>query len=244
MITFRRGRERQLDLVQPEARPRGHATDAIATRFGSLEYLEGDRVAPGARVVRPSVDGVDILTYVREGNLAFDDGVGSVGTMSAGEFRRVSMGPDTHLVELNPSLTEDTHLCQIWLRPSPLLPGTRIEQRRFSVADRRGLACLVASPDGRHGSLRVRQDAFVYSGLLDRGQHVVHELQRGRSAWIHVVVGQVMFGDLTLVSGDGVGVTSQRAASLTALADSEILLVEVSAPYATRSQRTFAPAPP
>ena len=168
-----------------------------------------------------------MVTYLRQGNLAFDDGLGNRGASSAGEFRRITPGRDTRLVELNPSLTNIAQVFQICLRPSPDATEQSFEQCRFSVAERRGLARIIASPDGRAGSLRVTQDVQIYSGLLYRGQHIVHELPPGRALWIHVVTGRVSLGDVNLMSGEGAGVSDQPAASMTALASSEFLWVDV-----------------
>lgn len=233
MITLRRASDRppnegEIDGSEGTLSPRN--TTSIATRFGSFERLDESRMAPGSRIIRRAVDGADVITYVREGSVAFDDHIGHRGTLNAGEFRRLTVRPDTRLVELNLSLCETAQLFLIWLRPSPASTDLGCEQRRFTVAQRRGLCCLVASSDGRSGSLCLRQDAGIYSVLLRRGQHVVHELFVSHRAWIHVVHGQVSVGGLVLSAGDAAGVTHQRAASLTALDDSEILLVDVGPP--------------
>jgi quercetin 2,3-dioxygenase len=101
------------------------------------------------------------------------------------------------------------------------------EQKRFSAAERHGGLCVVASPDARAGSLRLGQDTSIYSALLDPGQHVVHALAPAHAAWLHVVQGEVTLEDFVLVTGDGAGVITERAVSLTARVDSEILLFDV-----------------
>ena len=65
--------------------------------------------------------------------------------------------------------------------------------------------------------------------MLGRGKHVVHELREGRSAWLHLVEGEVTLGDLVLSSGDGAGLTAERAVSLTAREETEILLIDLGA---------------
>jgi hypothetical protein len=67
----------------------------------------------------------------------------------------------------------------------------------------------------------------MYSAMLDPGQHVVHELSQGRSAWLHLVQGEVTLGDIVLRTGDGAGVTAERAVSLTAREETEILLLDL-----------------
>ena len=67
----------------------------------------------------------------------------------------------------------------------------------------------------------------MYSAMLDPGQHVVHELSQGRSAWLHLVQGEVTLGDIVLTTGDGAGITAERAVSLTAKEETEILFFDL-----------------
>ena len=73
----------------------------------------------------------------------------------------------------------------------------------------------------------IQQDALMFSAVLEPGQHVVHELSGGRIAWLHLVEGEATLGDTILTTGDGVGVTAERAVSLTAQSETEILLVDL-----------------
>jgi redox-sensitive bicupin YhaK (pirin superfamily) len=97
------------------------------------------------------------------------------------------------------------------------------------VAQRHNLPCVVASPDGRKGSLRIHQDVVICSSVLDPGHHFVHELPPGRSAWLHAVDGQATLNDIILSRGDGVGFTLEPSISLTAQENTEVLLVELGA---------------
>ena len=203
-------------------------TDSLAGGFGALESLNEDRFPPGAGVRLHPRSGGEVITYVLEGALAQEDSSGRSGVIYMGEFQRLIAGRGIRRSETNASRTKWAHVFQIWLCPPRpgIEPG--YEQKRFSGAQRRGLLCVVASPDGRQGSLRVHQDALIYSSLLDPGQHLVHELTQGRSAWLHIVRGEATFGDFVLATGDGVGVTAEPAVSLTAREGTEILLVDLS----------------
>ena len=210
--------------------------DPFADGFGSLEILNEDRLPPGAGAGVPlhRHHDAEIVTYVREGAISFEDSAGRSGVIHAGEFQRVTAGRGIRHSESNASRTTWAHCFQMWLRPSrPGLEPSR-EQKRFGAAGRRGALCLVASPDGRNGSLHLHQEAEIYSALLDSGQHVAHELSPGRSAWLHVVGGSVTLGDINLTQGDGAGFTSDQAISFTAQSESEVLLVDVAeAPRST-----------
>jgi redox-sensitive bicupin YhaK (pirin superfamily) len=142
----------------------------------------------------------------------------------------MTTGQGTRYREVNASPTDWAHVFQIWLRPS--MPGLEPghEQRRFCNAERRGVLCVVASPDARQGSLRIHQDALLHSALLARGQHIIHELSPGRSAWLHVVDGAATLGDVSLSTGDGAGIAGERAISLTVTEDTELLLLELGEP--------------
>jgi quercetin 2,3-dioxygenase len=203
--------------------------DQFADGFGNLEILNEDRLPPGAGAGVPlhRHHDAEILTYVREGVLAYEDSAGRSGVIQTGEFQRMTAGRGIRHSESNASRTDWAHCFQMWLRPSQAGLEPSREQKRFSAAERRGALRVVASPDGQSGSLRLHQDALIYSALLDSGQHVIHELSQGRSAWLHVVRGQVTYGDLTLTEGDGAGVTSERAVSLTARSETELLLVDL-----------------
>lgn len=231
MITLRRATERHHDRSRKQEvwhtfYPQDRA-DAFADGFGILEILNEDRLPPGAGLPRHPHCDAEIVTYVREGALAHEDSMGRSGVIHAGEFQRMSAGRGIRHSETNASRTDWAHVFQIWLRPSETGLEPSHEQKRFCAAERRGLLCVVASPDGRSGSLRIHQDALMYSAILEPGQHVVHELTQGRSAWLHIVQGEVTLGDDVLTTGDGAGVTAERAISLTAREGTEILLLDL-----------------
>jgi redox-sensitive bicupin YhaK (pirin superfamily) len=203
--------------------------------FGSIELLKEFHLAPGAGLPRTLRHDAEILTYVYDGALAYENSLGSSGVVQAGEFQRVTAGRGLRYSQTNASRTYWAHFFQIGLHSSEadLDPGH--EQKRFSAAERRAGLCVVASPDSRRGSLRFHQDALIFSALLDPGQHLVRELLQGRSAWLQVVQGDVALADLVLTTGDGAGVVAERAVSLTAREKSEILLIDVGEPIPLRT---------
>lgn len=231
MITLRRAEERQHDArrhqdvwltFNPEER-----AGALANGFGALENLDESRLSPAGAVSRHPLHDAEIVTFVREGALAWEDSTGGSGLVQAGEFRRMTAGRGIRHSEANASRTHGAHVFQIWLQPAQAELEPSHEQKRFSVAERRGGLCIVGSPDGRRGSLTIHQDALVFSAVLDPGTHVAHELRPGRSAWLHVVQGEATLGDVVLGSGDGVGIASEIAVSLTARQETEVLLLDL-----------------
>jgi redox-sensitive bicupin YhaK (pirin superfamily) len=201
-----------------------------ATGEGALEMLDEERLPPGGTSRRCTHRDAEYLTYVREGALSYQDSTGDSGVINAGEFHCLAAGRQIRRQETNASRTEGAQVFIIGLRPSAvgLVPGR--EQHRFGVADRRYGLCLVASPDGRKGSLHLHLDASLYSAILDVGQHVVHELLPGRSAWLQLIQGEVTLGELVLTAGDGAGITGERSLSVTAREGSELLLLDTGSP--------------
>ena len=231
MITLRRSGERHHDRHRKhevwltfDAKGRD---DPLADGFGSLQILDEDRLSPGADLSRRPDSDAEIVIYVCGGALAYDDSTGRAGVIQAGEFRRTTAGRGRRQHEANASRSDWAHVFQIWLRPTQATGDRGHEQKRFSTAERSGELCVVASRDARRGSLRLNQDAAVYSAMLEPGRHVVHELAPGRSAWLHIVQGDATLGDIVLTTGDGVGVSAERAVSLTARVRTEILLLDL-----------------
>jgi quercetin 2,3-dioxygenase len=245
MITVRRGSERVHDKGARQEKwltfDRQDRADPWAGGFGILEILNEVRLAPGAGVPRNARQEAEILTYVHEGVLAYEDSIGHSGLVQAGEFQRVTSGHGLRHSKMNPSRSDWAHFYQIRLHPSEVELEPGHEQKRFCAAHRRNRLCVIASVDARRGSLRVHLDALLYSSLLDPGRHLVHELLEGRSAWLHLVRGEVTLGEMVLTAGDGAGVTAERAVSITASEESEILLVDIGEPLPRPSSNAGPP---
>lgn len=231
MIALRRGGERHYEC-SPEQEV-WHTfngqdpADPLGDGFGSLVSLNESRLSPGVPIPRDPLHEAVTITYVLAGALAYEDSPGESGVIPAGEFQCMAAGRTLRHRETNASRTDRAHVLQICLRPTDADLEVSWEQKRFSTAQRRGVLCLVASPDARRQSLRIYQDTLIYSALLDPGQHVVHQLAPERRAWLHVVEGEAALGEDVLTTGDGAGILAERAVSLTAREESEILLIDL-----------------
>lgn len=229
MISLRRSPPRHVDRRRKQEL--WTPLDPDGSGPGALERLTEDWLPPGAGFSRQPQRDAELVTYVREGALAWEDSLGRSGLLQAGEFQRVTLRGSLRHTETNASRTMSAHAFQIWLRPAdPGLESDR-EQKRFGAAQRRGALCVIASPDGRRGSLRLHQDALVYSALLAPGQHLALELGLGRRGWLHVVQGALTLDrEHRLSTGDSASLVGERVLSLTADEVSEILLLDVRAP--------------
>ncbi len=179
--------------------------------FGPLRVINEDRVKPGAGFGTHGHRDMEILSYVLEGELAHRDSMGNGSVIRPGEVQRMTAGTGVTHSEANPSPERPVHFLQIWIIPERqgLQPG--YEQRAFPEAERRGRLRLVASSDGRDGSLTVHQDAAVFVALLAHGEAVSHALATGRRAWVQVARGSVTVGGERLTAGDGASIEHEDA---------------------------------
>ena len=167
--------------------------------FRALRVINDDRVRGGAGFPSHPHRDMEIITYVVEGALGHKDSMGNGTTIRPGEVQRMTAGTGVVHSEMNPSPAQ-THFLQIWIVPEKpgLTPG--YEQKAFPAEERQGALRLVASRDGREGSVTVHQDVALYASVLGPGQEVAHPLAPGRHAWVQVVRGQVTLADTPLAA--------------------------------------------
>lgn len=195
--------------------------------FGILVAFDEIRLSPNGVSALNPLNGFEIITYIYSGSLAQEDSNGSSGVVHAGEFQRMIIGNGIRHKETNALRGDFTRLFRISLQPTEVGLDSFREQKRFMVGQRRNRLCVIASPDGRRKSLRILQDAVIYSSILDPGHHMAHELSMGRSAWLHVINGSATMRDIALSEGDGVGVVREPIVSLTATDTTELLLIDL-----------------
>jgi redox-sensitive bicupin YhaK (pirin superfamily) len=200
------------------------ASDVYRNGFRALEALNEESPNSEMSLHPHREEDLEIVTYVREGAIIHQNAAGILGRLQAGEFQRTSACHSIRHRVINGSLLNPAHVFQSCITPdgSEFEPGT--EQKRFPVADRKGVLRLIASSDGRGGSLRIHQDVHMYSSILLVGHHLIHELSPGRAAWLHVVKGRVALQNLVLGTGDAAALEAEVAVSFTAQVPSEILL--------------------
>jgi len=195
--------------------------------FRSLECLKEEWLAPGMEVEFRAPRDIEILTYVWKGAMILEDPDGRKLPLEMGECHRTSARNGTLHRAWNVARIETARVFQCFMTPDRSVLRTPAEKKRFSLAERRGVLRLLFSRDGREFSLRVRQDARVYSAILDPGHHLIHELVSGRGAWIHLVHGRIQLSDHVLEAGDGASFFEEPAVSMTAREPSEILLFDL-----------------
>ena len=164
--------------------------DARHMGFGPLRVINEDRVAPGAGFDTHGHRDMEIISYVLEGALEHKDSIGTGSVIRPGDVQVMSAGTGIRHSEFNHSQSEPVHFLQIWVTPGQQGLKPRYDQKTFSDAEKRGVLKLVASGDGREGSLLIHQDANVFAALLTSDQRLDKDLKPVRKAWVQIVRGQ------------------------------------------------------
>jgi hypothetical protein len=195
--------------------------------FRSLRVINEDRVEGGKGFGTHGHRDMEILSYVLSGKLGHKDSMGTNGVILPGDVQRMTAGTGVRHSEMNASADETVHFLQIWIQPEKanITPG--YEQKTFSDEEKRGRLRLVASRDGREGSVTIHQDTSLYAGLFDSGEEASYELSPGRHAWIHVAKGEVRVNGETMRAGDAVAIVDAGAITIAGSTGGEVLVFDL-----------------
>ena len=195
--------------------------------FRSLRVINDDRVAPGMGFDTHPHRDMEIFSYVLAGTIEHKDSMGNGSQLKPGQIQLMSAGRGVTHSEFNPSRSEELHLLQIWIKPAErgLTPG--YTEWHPGAEEAEAPKVLVISPDGRHGSATIHQDADIYRIRLKPGQSLTHELKPGRGAWLHVAEGALVFNGAALTTGDGASTENPGTLTLQATTQTEAILFDL-----------------
>jgi hypothetical protein len=195
--------------------------------FRALRVINEDRVQPGRGFGAHGHRDMEIISYVLDGGLEHKDSMGTGSVIRPGDVQRMSAGTGVTHSEYNASRTELVHFLQIWIVPERRGLKPSYEQKAFPTETRKGVLRLVASPDGRGGSLTVHQDVNLYAGLVDAGDRVRHDIAMGRHAWIHVAKGELEVGGTRLSAGDAAAISEPGTLEIVGTGTGEVLVFDL-----------------
>ena len=195
--------------------------------FGALRVINEDRVQPGRGFGTHGHRDMEIVSYVLSGALEHKDSLGTGSVIRPGDVQRMSAGTGVMHSEFNPSATEGTHFLQIWILPkfTGMPPG--YEQKRFSEDQKRGRLALIASTDGRNGSVTVHQDVSVYAGLFDGAETAALDVAAKRRVYVHVARGAVSVNGTRLNAGDALKLTDTGRIAIENGENAEVLVFDL-----------------
>jgi redox-sensitive bicupin YhaK (pirin superfamily) len=195
--------------------------------FGNLRVINEDRIAPGTGFGTHGHRDMEIISYVLDGALAHKDSMGNGTAIVPGDVQRMSAGKGVMHSEFNHAKDGQTHFLQIWIEPNVLGISPSYEQKHFDVSQKRGNLRLVASPDGRNGSVKIHADANMYAGLFDGAESAVLSVAQGRKAYVHVVSGSIEVNGQALQAGDAAKLDGESQVSLVNGRDAEVLVFDL-----------------
>jgi len=191
--------------------------------FRSLRVINEDRVEPGRGFGTHGHRDMEIISYVLEGELGHGDSMGTGSVIRPGEVQRMSAGTGVMHSEKNASAMP-VHFLQIWILPERHGITPSYEQKAFPAAERENRLRLVASHDGRDGSLTIHQDVDLYTATLADAS-VTFDFRPDRYGWLQVARGAVTVNGEELRAGDGAAI--EKESQVTIAGDGEVLLFDL-----------------
>lgn len=195
--------------------------------FRALRVINEDRVEAGQGFGRHPHRDMEIISYVLEGALQHKDSMGTGSVIEPGDVQKMSAGTGVAHSEFNASKEEPVHFLQIWIQPTQRGLEPSYEQKPFTREEKQGRLRVVASPDGRDGSVTINSDAVVHAGIFDEGESSELALAKGRHAWVHVARGKVRVNGKDLQAGDGAALSDEPAVKIEGSEGGEVLVFDL-----------------
>ncbi|HIK26482.1 MAG: pirin family protein [Oscillatoriaceae bacterium SKW80] len=195
--------------------------------FRKLRVINEDIIQAGKGFGNHPHRDMEIISYVIKGCLEHKDNMGNNSLIRPGEVQKMSAGSGIVHSEYNHSKTECTHFLQIWILPDKKSLPPSYEQKMYSEEEKRGRLRIIASQNGREGSVKINQDVDLFASLLDVGQQVEYQIKPNRYAWVQVVKGAIAFNEQVLSAGDGAAVSHENRLVFEAKKDAEFLLFDL-----------------
>jgi redox-sensitive bicupin YhaK (pirin superfamily) len=221
----RRGRTRLAWLDGRHTFSFGEFQDPERMGFRTLRVLNDDRVLPGRGFGMHPHENMEIVTWILSGALEHKDSMGNGSVIRPGDVQRMTAGTGVLHREWNPSGSDIVHLLQIWILPEEqgLEPG--YEETRFE--DLGAYLRLVASPDGRGGSVTIHQDAEIRVARLPEGGETTYQPAVDRHVFVQAALGEIDVNGVLLEEGAGAALSGETEIRIEAETDSEVLLFDV-----------------
>jgi redox-sensitive bicupin YhaK (pirin superfamily) len=201
--------------------------DPKAMGFRVLRVINEDTVEGGAGFPMHGHKDMEIVTIVREGALEHKDTLGTSSVIRPGEVQRMSAGTGIRHSEFNHSAKEKVHLYQIWILTDKEGHKPSYEQKSFVEKMKDQKMVLVASKDGRNGSLSLNQNADLYCGQLKKNEDLKWEIAEGRHVWLQMMKGDLLVDGEGLSSSDGLAVSQEKVLKMSTKNGAEFILFDL-----------------
>ncbi|ACT47328.1 pirin family protein [Methylotenera mobilis] len=207
----------------------GHYYNPEQMGFGPLLVINEDRVQPARGFGTHSHENMEIISYVLSGALEHKDSMGNGSVIRYGDVQRMSAGTGVSHSEFNHSSTERVHFLQIWINPNVTGIAPSYEEKHFDSASKTGQLRLIASQDGKDGSVLIHQNASIYAAILNEEHRLTHQLASNRTGYVHLIKGQVEINGIKLTTGDALKIQDETSIEFSNAVDAELLMFDL--PY-------------
>jgi quercetin 2,3-dioxygenase len=200
--------------------------DPARMNWGSLRVWNDDEIAPHSGFPPHPHRDMEIITYIRQGAITHKDSLGNMGRTEAGDVQVMSAGSGIRHSEFNLE-DQPTQLFQIWIQPNQTGLPPSWGSKPFPKGERAGAFVTLASGHAEDSdALPIRTDARLAAATLGKGQSVDYPLG-GRMAYLVGASGRYEVNGITAEARDGVAIRDEEVLRITALEDSELVLVEM-----------------
>jgi redox-sensitive bicupin YhaK (pirin superfamily) len=203
--------------------------DPARMGWGPIRVWNDDTIAANTGFPpHPHAD-MEIITYVREGAITHQDSMGNKGRTEAGDVQVMSAGSGIRHSEYNRE-TDTTRIFQIWIEPRERGAAPAWGAKPFPKGERSGQFVALASGFKEDdGALPIRTDARVLGATLKAGQATTYPIGESRRGYLVPAKGAITINGVTLHARDGAAIANEAVLHVTALEDSEIVLVDAAA---------------
>jgi redox-sensitive bicupin YhaK (pirin superfamily) len=195
--------------------------------FSVLRVINDDIIAADRGFgMHPHRD-MEILTYMLDGELRHRDSIGNGSVIKSGDVQRMSAGSGIVHSEFNASSETSAHLLQIWIMPDTLNLTPSYEERHFTREEKLNRLCLIAAKNPDNGALKVEQDLQLYASIVEVDKTLSYSLKEKRSAYLHIVRGNVEIVGQHYASGDAIMLNDAQLLNIKATNETEMLLFDL-----------------
>ena len=196
--------------------------------FGSLRVINDDVIMGGQGFDSHIHENMEIISIPLSGSLRHVDGLSNEFVIKQGDIQLMSAGEGIEHSEYNDSLDTDVKFLQIWVYPNVQNTLPAYDQKSFLKEQRQNCSQMIVSPDGREGSLIIKQDAYFNLCDLEKSKSIKYNINyRNNYLYVFLISGKLLVGSDVLTARDGLGILHPIDVNMRALESSEILLMEI-----------------
>jgi redox-sensitive bicupin YhaK (pirin superfamily) len=204
----------------------GDHYDPANVNHGSLRVWNDDEIAPNTGFPPHPHANMEIITYVREGAITHQDSLGNQGRTEAGDVQVMSAGSGIRHAEYNLEPVT-TRIFQIWIMPTQQGGQPTWGAKPFPKADRSGKFVTIASGfKADNDALPIRADARVLATTLKAGETAEYAIDEARFGYLVPATGSIEVNGVRANSRDGIAIANEASVKITALEDTELVLVD------------------